>query len=404
MNKINSANPKFIEAFAQTCFEAGFNEKQASELLNNYLQLDMAHNSPEFQEGFNETLTKNAGTLQALKTLGTGLGNLIRSNPGTSAAVLGGGLLGGLAPAGLVPEDYRGSAALGGGLGAAGALGLQLLAGRGRGLGSALTALGHAMRHGGVGRTVAGLGGSMLLNKGMLKGLGAGALAGGVASGVGDLRNEGVTLPGRYPKMPGPMPASPQGGGATQAGSNFNPFGLPADIAREAEAYNSPASSAPGGMFDSQQAAIAQGRNDLNQLDSRIQQLQSQLPLASNPSAYSQRMQAQRQIDNLKAQRNQIVQGLTAQENAIAAEKRRLGDIGLQQQIAANKGVASSQEEFENLLKMIEAERAGGIGGRMAGIYNKLRGTSGRLQQLGPIYNDYYNAANQAAQLQALAR
>lgn len=408
MNNINSAREEFLTSFVQTCYEQGFTAKQASELFETYMNFDLASNSEHFNAGFKEEMDKQAGLMQALKTLGTSAGNLALKHKGIVAPAVAGAGLAAAGPAGLIPEDWKGSAGLGAGLGGGAALLMQLLGGRGRGLGSALARLGGAVRRGGVGRTALGLGGSLLTNKGMLKGVGRGALAGAAATGTAALMNKGINIPGRYPNMPAMQAAMPQGGGEYYGGGGgggFNPFGLPSDIAQEAEAYNQPMGGAPAasGMFAAQQNAISGYKSQLNDLDAQIQTMQSSLPSANNPAAYAQRMQAQQHLDNLKAQRNLAVRAIEQQEKQLQDQRSSMTSNALQQQMLAQQGMGSAQEEFDNLRGYQQAAQGGGLMGGLAGVYNKLRGTDKRIAELAPMYQAYYDANQNALNLQNAA-
>ena len=50
----------FIDAFAQECRSKGLTEKQAAELLNNYLQKDFYNNNADYREGFDSVIKEVA--------------------------------------------------------------------------------------------------------------------------------------------------------------------------------------------------------------------------------------------------------------------------------------------------------------------------------------------------------
>ncbi len=56
MSYFSNIHPDYLEAFVGECHKNGFNEKQAAELLKNYLQASLYNSDESFQEGFNSVL------------------------------------------------------------------------------------------------------------------------------------------------------------------------------------------------------------------------------------------------------------------------------------------------------------------------------------------------------------
>lgn len=375
-----STHPAFIKAFVATCYQHGFNEKQASELLDTYAKAEFCSTDPSFREGVAETF-KSAGLLRNIGIpLGIGLGAGALTSPG------------------ILPEQLPGGAATGGILGGA----LGLLATRGRGLGGALSRIGGAISKGGVGRTSAKELGKLLSNPSLLKGTARGALAGTVASGVTKGLNEGVYIPGRFPMMdpntgvPSYMQAPGGGGAGADSGLN-DPFDLPREIMAQRT------QAAPAALGSGIMAQIQNQRQQILDLNNQISNLERNLPLASNPSAAMQRQQLQAQIDNLKMQRNMATTGIMQLEEQSNRDRYNIADRAATRQQAASQGLQSAQREFENLRRRQDFASQGGFLGGLMDVYNRISGAQGRMAELDPIYSGYQQQLEEARRLQQLA-
>lgn len=402
MSKHLSANPDFVKAFVYECFSNGFNEKQASELLNAYAKAEFYTTDQDFREGV-DSFFKEAGVLQALGQIGKSLGGVVRNNPLASATIGTGLAAGGLMPAGVLPDEYAGGAgtgAIAGGL-------LGLLATRGRGLGGSLSRIGSSISSGGVGRTSAKELAGLLTNPSLLKGTALGAGGGLVATGTGNLMNEGFSFSGRRPKIDpdNGMPWYMRDGAAgaqTTSTSVADPFELPPEIiARMHSGSGGGQAGAPavGPMGD-----LTSKKNQLLQLENQISALQGSLPSGATPSSYAQRQALQSQLDNLKMQRNSLVGNIGSLEKTINTDKSNMFNAATQTEQLASRGLSSTRNEFDMLRRRQRMEQEGGMLGGLMGAYNRMSGLDRQLSDLDPAYAGYENELEQARKLQELAR
>lgn len=402
MSKHLSANPDFVKAFVYECFSNGFNEKQASELLNAYAKAEFYTTDKDFREGVDSFL-KEAGVLHALGLIGKSLGGVVRNNPLASATIGTGLAAGGLMPAGVLPDEYAGGAgtgAIAGGL-------LGLLATRGRGLGGSLSRIGSSISSGGVGRTSAKELAGLLTNPSLLKGTALGAGGGLVATGTGNLMNEGFSFSGRRPKIDpdNGMPWYMRDGamGAQTANTSVaDPFELPPEIIARMHSGSGGGqvgSPAVGPMGD-----LATKKNQLLQLENQISALQGTLPSGATPSSYAQRQALQSQLDNLKMQRNSLVGNIGSLERTINTDKSNMFNAATQTEQLASRGLSSTRNEFDMLRRRQRMEQEGGMLGGLMGAYNRMSGLDRQLSELDPAYAGYENELEQARKLQELAR
>lgn len=411
MSKHLSANPDFITAFVSECFTQGLNEKQASELLVAYKHAELYRTDKDFREGLLDTLkeesTKEASSVpKALWGLVKALAASGKNNSGLLTPI-GLGIAGGaLTPSGILSDDYAGGAGAGAGLGAL----LGLLGTRGRGLGGAVRNLGNAVAHGGVGRTLAKQTGSLLTNPTILKNTAKGALGGAAAAGTVKFMNNGLGVAGRYPSVnpntgvPWYMQQSTQGA-AGQPGANpdMNPFALPPEIMAGVAARQG-GGATPGAIGAGPLNQIQAQKSELLNLNTQISQLESNLPLGSNPALYAQRQAMQSELDNLKMKRNVLSRGISQAEAQVTSDKSRIGRLALERQQAANTGLGNAQSEYDMLLRRKQIAGEGGISGGLMGLYNRVTGMDNRLNELAPIYTGYQQQAEEARKLQELAR
>jgi hypothetical protein len=403
MSKHLAAHPEFIKSFVYECFSNGFNEKQASELLSTYAKAEFYKTDKDFREGVDNTL-KNASVLQALGHIGKAIGGTVKNNPLISTAVGSGLAAGSLLPAGVLPGEYTGGAgtgAIAGGL-------LGLLATRGKGLGSSLSRIGSAISSGGVGRTTAKELGNLITNPSLLKGTALGTGAGLLATGTGNLMNEGFGFSGRLPKidpntgMPSYMREG-SGMGGNQSSSNVaDPFELPPEIMARmsgAASGQSGAASMAGPIGD-----LSGKKNQLLELENQISTLQSSLPSGNTPTSYSQRQTLQGQLDNLKMQRNQLVGNIGSLEKTINTDKSNMFNAAAKSQELAQRGLSSARNEFDMLRSRQQIAEQGGVLGNIMNMYNRMSGVNNRLAELDPIYAGYENELEQARRLQELAQ
>lgn len=404
MSKHLSANPDFITAFVSECFAQGLNEKQASDLLVSYKHAELYRTDKDFREGLEGTL-KEANVSKALLGLAKSLASFGKNNASVIAPLGVGTAAGALAPVGILPEDYAGGAGAGAGIGAL----LGLIGTRGRGLGGAMKNLGHAISHGGVGRTLAKQTGSLLTNPTILKNTAKGTLGGLAAAGTTKLMNNGLNVSGRYPSMdpntgvPWYMQQAAQGGAQGGANADMNPFALPPEIMAGVAARRGGAGAAgPAGLGPLNQ--IQAQKSELLNLNTQISQLESNLPLGSNPALYAQRQAMQSELDNLKMKRNVLSRGISQAEAQVTSDKSRVGRLALERQQAANTGLGNAQAEYEMLMRRKQLAEQGGISGGLMGLYNRISGMNNRLHELAPIYSGYQQQADEARKLQELAQ
>jgi hypothetical protein len=407
MSKHLSANPDFVKAFVYECFSNGFNEKQASELLNAYAKAEFYTTDKDFRYGV-DSFFKEAGGLQALGQIGKSLGGVVRNNPLSSATIGTGLAAGGLMPAGILPDEYTGGAgtgAIAGGL-------LGLLATRGRGLGGSLSRIGSSISSGGVGRTSAKELAGLLSNPSLLKGTALGAGGGLLATGTGNLMNEGFSFSGRRPKidpnngMPWYMRDGAAGAQASNAaGANAsaaNPFELPPEVMTHMSMGSGEGQA--GTNLGGPVGDLTSKKNQLLQLENQISTLQGTLPSGVSPTSYAQRQSLQSQLDNLKMQRNSLVGNIGALEKQINSDKTNMFNSATRAQQLATQGLSSTRNEFDMLRRRQQMEQEGGMLGGLMGAYNRMTGLDRQLADLDPAYAGYENEIEQARKLQELAR
>jgi hypothetical protein len=399
MSQHLSANLDFITSFVETCHAQGFNEKQAAELLNNYAKNEFYLTDKDFRENLDTELQKSASTVpKALFNLFKALGSSAIKRPGLSVPVLSGAATGALAPEGILPEGYGGSALTGGILG-----GLLGLAGtRGKGLGTALKNIGKAVTGGGVLRTGAGQGFKLLTHPKLLMGAGKGALGGLAAAGAKDLSDIiSNRLPNISPNsgIPSYMQEGYSSGADSPALSDINLYDTTGDIRDQALRSMGGSSGYGGSSFLN---SLKENKQQLLDLDNRITALQSSLREATNPAAYGQRSAIQAQIDNLKMQRNSLNQGIIQAENKFYNDTTNIINQANKREDLANKGLSGAQTEFENIMKRKALEQQGGVSGYLMKLYNRLAGTEGRLGELDPMYRGYQSELERARQLRNL--
>jgi hypothetical protein len=397
MSQHLSANLDFITSFVETCHAQGFNEKQAAELLNNYAKNEFYLTDKNFRKGVDETL-KEASVPAALGNLIKAVGGSIIKNPKISIPVASGVAAGSLTPEGVLPESYGGSAMAGGALGGL----LGLIATRGKGLGGALSNMGKAVTGGGVLRTGARQGANLLTHPKLLKGIGLGALGGAAVKGTKDIKDWATNrLPDISPNTGVPSYMLEGGGvaGGSSPSTDVNLYDLPGDILAQATGTAAGRTGGSSAFIDN----LKQNKQQLVDLDNQISELQSSLGPANNPAAYGQRSAIQAQIDNLKMQRNALSMGINKAENKFYSDTNNIINQANQREALANRGLSSSQAEFENIMRRKALEQQGGISGYLMGLYNRLAGTEGRINQLDPIYRGYQNELDRAKQLRELA-
>lgn len=402
MSKHLAAHPEFIKSFVYECFSNGFNEKQASELLDTYAKAEFYTTDKEFKEGVDSFLKQSSvgkATLNLIKALGSSA----KGNMGITAPLGIGAAAGALAPEGVLPENFQGGALSGAALGAVlGALGT-----RGKGLGTSVRNIGKAISTGGVGRTALGESAKLLTNKDILKGTGKGILGGLAAAGTTQLMDKGLggLLPGRKPSID-PNTGVPwymrEGNNASvNSGGNSvaDPFELPPEIMARMGASSSGSAGAAGPLGD-----VANKKNELLQLENQISTLQNNLPSGSNPSSFAQRQNLQSQLDNLKIQRNQLVGNIGSLERQVNTDKSNMFNAASRAQQLAERGLTSTRNEFDTLRSRQQIAQQGGISGALMNMYNRMSGLDNRLSQLDPMYAGYENELEQARRAQELAQ
>lgn len=403
MSKHLAAHPEFIKSFVYECFSNGFNEKQASELLDTYAKAEFYTTDKDFKEGVDSFFKQGSSVSKATWNLIKALGSSAKGNVGITAPLGLGAAAGALAPEGVLPENFQGGALSGAALGAVlGALGT-----RGKGLGSSLRNIGQAVSKGGVGRTALGESAKLLTNKDILKGTGKGILGGLAAAGTTQLMDKGMggLMPGRKPSMD-PNTDMPwymregNGSAGNQDVSNVaDPFELPPEIMARMRGASSGRSGAVGPLGD-----IPNKKNELMQLENQISTLQNNLPSGSNPNSYAQRQMLQSQLDNLKIQRNQLVGNIGSLENQVNTDKSNMFNTASRAQRLAERGLASTRNEFDTLRSRQQMAQQGGISGTLMNMYNRMSGLDNRLSELDPVYSGYENELEQARRLQELAQ
>jgi hypothetical protein len=308
-------------------------------------------------------------------------------HPKISLPVGGSLAAGALAPEGILPDDYSGGVLAGGALGGL----LGLLATKGKGLGTAVKRLGTAATQGGTGRTTTAQGLKLLTQPKLWRGVGTGAASGAAAVGVNKLTD---FISNIHPNIP-PAFRVPSSAGKEQSSRSVmsNPYELPNEVmARNVAGLNT-----SGGASD----VLSGKKQQLIELENKISEMQRSLPIASNPSAYSERLALQAQLDNLKEQRNLISSSIDSEAQNLANESQMARANALERQDAASRGVQTYQNEYENLMRRQQIEQGGGIGGSLMGMYNQLTGLPSRLKTMAPGYSAYQSELERAQADQA---
>jgi hypothetical protein len=405
MSKHLSANTDFVKAFVYECFSNGFNEKQASELLNAYAKAEFYTTDKDFRYGVDSFFKEANSVPKATWELIKSLGKSVKGKPGIASPILAGAGVGALAPEGVLPDDFQGGALSGAALGGIlGALGT-----RGRGLGSSLSRIGQSIASGGVGRTALGEAGRLATNKTILRGAGRGILGGLAAAGTTQLMDKGLgdLLPGRRPSIDpnNGMPWYMRDGAAGAQTANTsvaNPFELPPEIMAR---MNTGGGEGQAGVNMSGPAGDLTSKKDqLVQLENQISALQGTLPSGATPTSYAQRQSLQSQLDNLKMQRNSLVGNIGALEKQINSDKTNMFNSATRAQQLATQGLSSTRNEFDMLRRRQQMEQEGGMLGGLMGAYNRMTGLDRQLADLDPAYAGYENEIEQARKLQELAR
>ena len=388
-----SSNPEFIKSFITVCYENGLNEKQASTLLDAYAKNEFYLNDKNFREGLEDTIKQAAPSVpSALYNLIKSIGSSAINNPKFSVPIGGGLAAGALTPEGVLPDDYAGGALTGGALGGL----LGLIATRGKGLGAAVSQLGGAAARGGVGRTAAGQGLKLLTHPKMWGGAALGALTGASAVSADKLKdfilNTRPNLPPAF-KIPGSASAKD----SKPAPYISNPYELPNEVmARNARGLTT--------SYESGGDSLSGQKQQLLDLENKISDLQKNLPIATNPASYSERLALQSQIDGLKAQRNVIASNIGSAEQKIVNDRQMAMANALERQNAATRGLQTYQDEYENLMRRKEIESGGGVSGSLMGLYNRITGMPARLEAMAPNYSAYQSELEQAQKDQELLR
>lgn len=407
MSKHLVAHPEFVKAFVSECFSRGFNEKQASELLDTYAKAEFYTTDSDYREGFN-TAIKKANVPKATWNLIKALATSAKGKPGLTTPIGLGAAGGALAPEGVLPDNYEGGALSGAALGALlGAVGT-----RGKGFGSSLSRLGNAVSKGGLGRTLAGEAGRVVTNPAILKGTGRGILGGVAAVGASKLMDSGLgdILPGRKPNIdsntgtPWYMRDAGMGSSQPAASAVSDPFELPSDIMARVNADRSYSGGAGAGNTAGPMGLLINNKKQLVDLENNISSMQNSLPSGSNPASFGQRQSMQNEIDNLKMRRNQLAKSINTLENQINSEKSNMFNLASERQNAAEQGLSSTRNEFDMLRRRQQIAEQGGLFGGLMGLYNRASGVGNRLQQLDPMYNSYMQQLEQARKLQELAQ
>lgn len=400
-------HPAFIESFVVVCHDAGFTEKQASDLFDSYMKAELWHSSPDFKSALEKGLEKLAMPLPP-RTAGmfSKLMSGLVKHKGVSAPI-GLGLAGGAAAeSGILPGDAQSGAGVGAGIGA----GLGLLANPR----NAIKALGRI-----GGSTMARLPGTMagiVTHPKFLPGLGKPALGVGLMGGAAGLaqsmKNKGFEgLGGQYPNLD-PNTGVPwyMKGRGTATDTNVpastsigNPYELPSDIMNRLQGGAGNAGSGQlGGVGP--MADVTKYKSQLSNLEAQINAASQSLPLANNPVNAEQRRYMQSHLDDLKMQRNMAVQALNQAQGTISQDKSDMTNFAAQRMYQASKGLNNTQSEFSNLQNRQDMAQQGGLMGGLMSIYNRMTGAPTRLRALAPQYSGYNDEIERAKQLQLMAQ
>ena len=249
--------------------------------------------------------------------------------------------------------------------------------------------------------------GKLLTNPKLLKGTALGTGAGLLATGTGNLMNEGFGFSGRMPKID-PNTGMPwymrDGGSSSQAANTSvaDPFELPPEIM--ARMRSESGAGQAGANMAGPIGDLSNKRNQLLQLENQISTLQSALPSNANPRSYAQRQTMQSQIDNLKMQRNQLAGNIGNLETQISTDKSNMFNSAMEAQRLSERGLSSARNEFDTLRRRQQIAQEGGVFGSLMGAYNNMTGLDRQLSELDPVYTGYENELEQARKLQELAR
>lgn len=343
MNQLVSESIEFIEGFVDECFKRGFTEKQASEMLDTAIRLELFKSSdPDFHKGFQQA-TKAANFATDPST-----GPMEGVLKGMGLAGLGSLLIPALTRGRVRPGQLFGQGARFAGRGGDAARQATLTR-RFNNAHRKDIGLVNFMRNANPFKRVVKPGSRFNIQPGapfraIGKGLGnitplqlqamGGTLAAGGLTGLGvGLTNMARGTAGfadhaarRW--LPyyagGPQPSLSDGGGAGRGGGGVDLFTAPSTLkdyySRTASGVAAGAGAMLGGSMssaDSPLAFIRAGQSQLKEFDRRIEQLNSEIQRAgADPSGMLQAANARRELGRLNRERNRVVNQL--QDSAVS--------------------------------------------------------------------------------------
>ena len=426
MKPILSDHPDFVEGFVEYCFNKGFNEKQASELLRIASIKELAESGDEnFKEGLRigskgvtqksafvkeaafkkllgklipgsspfpaparipgippvhppaipapSTVLPSAGATHYNLSLPKGLAHAMGGAGGTAA-------LGGAAGAmfGDPENDMMHNALAGAGIGA----GLRMAAGpmfRGKNFSKFMHGINPfeaGASKGSIGinlaRPIETLGKAITapgVGKAMGKGLGYGAL-GGAAYNLGSKVSDMHAGPDSSQMIPWYMQGNSGSPGSTGMPSpgGTDIFSMPSSLRNVYEGNG--ASGLGGGAGVGPMHEINMAKAQQNEIDQKISMLNSQLSSIddSNPMSHIQRQQLSKEMTKLQVARNESQSSLEEALSKIQQDRARYGSNAASMATGAGNSVEKLQKEYQGNI----ADYENGQSSMMGNVLNKI--------------------------------
>jgi hypothetical protein len=380
-----SNTPEFLEGFIETCFNKGFTEDQTAEMLKRARFSDMMNSKdPMFTEGFQSTLCKSAAPVKSLLNIPVtwkGLGGLGALGAGAALPMM----------ARPTPFDADENVLSGAakGIGIGGLLGLGLGGLKGGFRGSSTPGVSNFRKFlqeanpyprwvdpaTGIktpGRVTNLFGplsamGKAVTDPSAVKGLGRGAYYGGFAGGGLGLKDSLSNGLGGFSGLGSGSNYSPgySGGGGTSAPSPLS--GGKSDIysvPKSLKDYYAPAAAGAGAAGVSAGAGATTGaladlkrfKDNLGQVDSRMQALQGQLKSinASDPNGMLTSYDLKRELNELSRIRDEETSRLNKALERAQEEQTRYHAAASNDFALANRGATAAQQNMGMHMNLLE--------------------------------------------------
>ena len=404
---MNTFSEAFISGFISQCLDAKLSEAATCSLLKAAQEQELMTSDPDYRRGFIETLEKRAGAL-----------NGMFSAPANGAGDFGVG-------AGL-------GAAAGAGLGALTLLNPRMALKRVPGM--ARKALAMSVEPLAVNMTNPGVTRGMVqkpmmraTNRAIASGslpsgspplmrnkqenllkylfrrtmgpgnarLAAGAGAGGVIGGVGNMALADYGIPTRDNWLPGYLNDVPGGSGASAGGGNT------------AGGYPGPNSvwAQPGGFSTDIGPSAGGGRNtyagkllqnpDMQALDSQMSELQGQLSGAGGLGGMLHNRGVQRRIAELQNRKNQLLQAAGHDSERLRQDQSRAGEGIASKLRDVERAIRAREGRAEGAANWLNASDSPGLGGMLRRGWNSLTGYERGADQLDAEMRQLQNLRSQ---------